>query len=272
MASQKQGASGKGQASRGSNAQNRQNRQSGQSGQAARATASASKSARATAGASGRAAAARASAGRNGARPGASNGSKPAGAVAGEAARRNGTTAGATATTAAVPAPGRRFGGLARPFGPFLAMTKLQLATFIITLYGLGASIYLTIAHYDTHVQLICSDKGLVNCAEVTTSPESMLFNTIPVAVAGLAFYVFLTAVNSPWGWRMQWPAIRWIRLGSLVAGMCFVIYLIYCELIEIGAICLWCTSVHVATFLIFALVVFNASFTWGTLDTGRRN
>ena len=42
---------------------------------------------------------------------------------------------------------------------------------------------------------------------------------------------------------------------------MGFVLYLIYAELIQIGAICLWCTSVHVATFLIFALIVFYTSF-----------
>jgi uncharacterized membrane protein len=30
-----------------------------------------------------------------------------------------------------------------------------------------------------------------------------------------------------------------------------------------IHAICLWCTSVHVATFLIFALLIFYAAFNW---------
>ena len=46
---------------------------------------------------------------------------------------------------------------------------------------------------------------------------------------------------------------------------MGFVLYLIYAELIQIGAICLWCTSVHVATFLIFALIVFYTSFSSGS-------
>ena len=52
---------------------------------------------------------------------------------------------------------------------------------------------------------------------------------------------------------------------------MGFVLYLIYAELIQIGAICLWCTSVHVATFLIFALIVFYTSFsTSSQARTGR--
>jgi uncharacterized membrane protein len=41
---------------------------------------------------------------------------------------------------------------------------------------------------------------------------------------------------------------------------MCFVLYLIYAELIEVGEICPYCTSVHVITFLLFSLIVFQAS------------
>jgi uncharacterized membrane protein len=163
--------------------------------------------------------------------------------------------------------PFRRIGRLPLVTGilsPFGSMGALPLATFILSLYGLGASIYLTIAHYDTSVRLACSDKGLVNCQAVTTSPESIVFGVFPVAVLGLAFYVFMVAVNSPWGWRLNWPPVRWARLGSVILGMCFVLYLIYAEIDEIHAICLWCTSVHVATFLIFALLVFHATFTWG--------
>jgi uncharacterized membrane protein len=143
----------------------------------------------------------------------------------------------------------------------------VPLATFVLSLYALGASVYLTITHYDTNVTLACSDKGIVNCAEVTTSSQSMVFGILPVAVLGLAYYVFMTALNSPWVWRLQQTGsdqlskiLRYTRLGAIVAGMGFVLYLIFAELIQIGAICLWCTSVHVATFLIFALIVFYTS------------
>ncbi|HTZ94604.1 MAG TPA: vitamin K epoxide reductase family protein [Streptosporangiaceae bacterium] len=175
---------------------------------------------------------------------------------------------GAKAKTAAIPAagparvPARGLGAL---LSPFRSMGALPLVTFILSLYGLGASIYLTIAHYDTHISLICSDKGLINCEEVTTSSQSMVFGIFPVAVLGLAFYVFMVAINSPWGWRLSLPAVRWLRLGSVIAGMGFVLYLIYAELDQIHAICLWCTSVHVATFLIFALLIFHAAFSWET-------
>jgi uncharacterized membrane protein len=158
-------------------------------------------------------------------------------------------------------------------FGVLGSMGGLPLATWILSIYGLGASIYLTIAHYDTHITLACSDKGIVNCAAVTTSPESMVFGIFPVALLGLLFYVFLAAINSPWAWRLTWPPVNWARLGSAIAGMGFVLYLIYAEVVQIGAICLWCTSVHIATFLIFTLMVFHYtySYSWAKPDGSAR-
>ena len=143
---------------------------------------------------------------------------------------------------------------------PASAPLWLQLTTLMLSLAGLGVSLYLTITHYTTPTALACPDTGIVNCAKVTTSPQSMLFGTVPVALMGLLFYVFLTAVNSPWAWRANWPGLRWARLGSLVIGIAFVLYLIYTELFTLDAICLWCTSVHVITFLLFALVVPTAT------------
>jgi uncharacterized membrane protein len=146
-----------------------------------------------------------------------------------------------------------------------------QLTTWLLALAGLGVSIYLTIAHYVSPALLICSEKGLVNCAAVTTSPESIVFGVFPVAVLGLAFYVLMAAITSPWAWRLNWPAVRWVRLGSVAVGMVFVLYLIYTELITLNAICLWCTSVHVITFLLFALIVFSAAAGYGLPEPARR-
>jgi uncharacterized membrane protein len=149
--------------------------------------------------------------------------------------------------------------------------TWLQYATWLLAAAGLGVSSYLTVAHYTSSSILACSDKGLVNCAAVTTSPESMVFGIFPVAVLGLAFYVFLFAIMSPWAWRWTWPPVRLARLGSLVAGMLFVLYLIYTELITLNAICLWCTSVHVVTFCLFALAVFAFAAGYGNPEPGTR-
>jgi uncharacterized membrane protein len=139
-----------------------------------------------------------------------------------------------------------------------------QLVTWALAIAGLGVSIYLTIAHYTSSSILACSDKGLVNCGLVTTSPESMVFGVFPVAVLGLAFYVFMVAAVSPWAWRLRYPQLAWVRLASVIVGIGFVLYLVYTELFTLNAICLWCTSVHVLTFLLFVLIVGGAAAGYG--------
>jgi uncharacterized membrane protein len=40
-------------------------------------------------------------------------------------------------------------------------------------------------------------------------------------------------------------------------------LYLVYAEVFQIGNICLWCTSVHVITLILFALTAISAAI-WG--------
>ena len=138
----------------------------------------------------------------------------------------------------------------------------LQIATFVLALAGLGVSIYLTIAHFTESALLGCSESGLVNCTKVTTSPQSYVFG-IPVAVIGLAFYLFVVAIMSPWAWQASRREVHLLRIASLVVGMGFVLYLIYAELLIIGSICLYCTSVHAITFVLFVLTAIAAA-AWG--------
>ena len=149
---------------------------------------------------------------------------------------------------------------------PWVQWTALGLS-----LAGLGVSIYLTIVHFVSKTLLVCSANGTINCEKVLSSPEAMVFGVFPVAVLGLAFYVFMVAINSPWAWRSRLPVIWWARLAGAVAGMGFVLYLIYVELVQVGNICLWCTSVHVITFLLFVLLVFTATLGMGTTAKAAR-
>jgi len=171
--------------------------------------------------------------------------------------------------------PGRtaapaRAAAVAVAVAPAAPPSWLQWSTWGLSLAGLGMSLYLTIAHFNTTVSLVCPATSTINCEKVTTSPQSYVFG-IPVAVLGLAFYVFLAVVNSPWLWRVTWPPLRRARLGSVVVGILFVLYLIYAELFKIGAICLLCTSVHVITFALFALIVFSAAAGYGTAKAPAR-
>ena len=135
------------------------------------------------------------------------------------------------------------------------------ISSLLLTLAGLGASSYLTVAPYNTTVVLACPSTGTINCEKVTTSPESMVFG-IPVAVLGLAFFVGMLVLNVPWTWRLRWPLVHQARLLAVVAGVCFVVWLIYAELFRIDAICLWCTSVHVITVALFAVVLLGTAGT----------
>jgi uncharacterized membrane protein len=154
----------------------------------------------------------------------------------------------------------------AAPAEPGITIPPLwyQLATWAVAIAGLGVSVYLTIAHYTSSSILACSDNGLVNCGLVTTSSQSMVFGVFPVAVLGLAFFVFMVAAVSPWAWRLKFAALTWIRVASVVVGIGFVLYLVYTELFTLNAICLWCTSVHVLTFLLFVLIVSGAAAGYG--------
>ncbi|HEU5418910.1 MAG TPA: vitamin K epoxide reductase family protein [Streptosporangiaceae bacterium] len=188
-----------------------------------------------------------------------------------EAGKAQARAARAAAAEAAQAGQGGKASAAAEAAGPELppAAPWLVWTSWILSLIGLGVSVYLTIEHFTSNSLAGCPETSGVNCTKVTTSPESMVFGVLPVAVLGLAFYVFLAVANSPWAWRwntlrtgsLKLPSARAIRVASLVVGIGFVLYLVYAELFQIDAICLYCTSVHVITFILFCLIVFDATF-----------
>jgi uncharacterized membrane protein len=150
----------------------------------------------------------------------------------------------------------------ARPSGPPL---WLQLTTLVLAVLGLAVSSYETYAHFNgNHLAGCATGKGSTfNCTAVITSPQSMVFGVVPVAVLGLAFYVFLVAIMTPWAWRAQRREVHWLRLVSMIAGMGFVMYLIYAELYQIGQVCEYCSGVHIITFVLFCITLVCAAI-WG--------
>jgi uncharacterized membrane protein len=114
---------------------------------------------------------------------------------------------------------------------------------------GLAISLYLSVVHYANGiVSLACAIGGLVNCEQVTSSAESMI-GPLPVAVLGVfwfAIYLTLALGGSKSSYRLAWAA----------AGLAFVFYLVYAELFAIGAVCLWCTAVHVVVVALFLIEI----------------
>lgn len=126
------------------------------------------------------------------------------------------------------------------------------LASFGLCILGVLLSAYLTYEHFTGSATLACSGSGTINCLKVTTSSWSVIAG-VPVAVAGLAFFLAMTLLCAPTRWAGHTALLRLI---GVVAGMVMVLWLVYVEIFEVDAICLWCTGVHVVTLLLLVTIL----------------
>jgi uncharacterized membrane protein len=134
-------------------------------------------------------------------------------------------------------------------------------ATFVLALVAVGVSAYLTVAHYSSPHVLACPGTGAIDCAKVTTSAQSR-FLGIPVALLGLVWAIAMAALCSPQAWRSSRRWVRPVRTLVVSVGMAFVLWLVFAELVLVGAICVWCTTMHILTFALFVLIVIFGSAT----------
>ena len=128
-------------------------------------------------------------------------------------------------------------------------------ASLGLSLAAVAIASYLTVAHYTDPAALACPDTGIVNCALVTTSSWSVVIG-VPLAVIGLVWAVVMTGLTVPWAWR---SSSRWVdptRLALSGAGAAMVLYLLYVELFRVGAICLWCSAMHLTAVCLFGVIL----------------
>jgi uncharacterized membrane protein len=132
-----------------------------------------------------------------------------------------------------------------------------QITLLILSLIGVGISVYLTVLHYE-NVLPICSTTGLVDCASVLTSPYSLVPGTsTPISIPGLGWFA-LSALLALLAWRV-WPeryGLRSAQLAWAVLGMLTVFYLVYVELVRLHRICAWCTGLHAVIFVILLITL----------------
>ena len=115
---------------------------------------------------------------------------------------------------------------------------------------GFGVAAYLTSVHY-AHVALLCSASGLVNCDKVVTSQFSVVPGTnLPITLPGMAFFLISLGLAVAQYARPQRIRLRQAHFGWAILGLLAVFYLVFVELEELHAICLWCTSVHIMILL----------------------
>lgn len=145
--------------------------------------------------------------------------------------------------------------------GPLDVPFWLPAVSLLFAVFGIGVATYLTIAHFDESVSLVCSDNGAVNCGKVTTSAQSY-FLGLPVAALGLAYFVGILPLLVPAAWRSPLWVVRTARIVASAVGVVFIVRLIYAEMFWIHAICLWCTAVHALTFLLFVVILLGHALT----------
>jgi uncharacterized membrane protein len=113
---------------------------------------------------------------------------------------------------------------------------------------GVAISVYLTVVHYAGFAPA-CPVSGPINCEAVLSSPFAVVAGTtIPTSAAGIVWFAISAALSlRPLG-RTQ--------LGWSALGLFAVLYLVFIEIVRIGAVCLWCTAAHVLVLLIFLIAL----------------
>jgi len=145
--------------------------------------------------------------------------------------------------------------------GALIRRVPLATAVIVLTLIGLGISIYLTVDHY-RGVAPVCTIGGAFDCAKVTSSAWSVIPGTsIPITIPGMLWFVVSGGFAAAMLWYLareqrEPPRLRlWFVLWA-GAGLVFVLYLVYAEIVQLRTLCAWCTGVHVLTLVIFLLAL----------------
>ena len=131
----------------------------------------------------------------------------------------------------------------------------LPLIQALLSVAGAGISVYLTVVHYAS-VPLVCSANGIVNCERVLTSQYSGV-GGVPISVAGLAWFgvsgalalLALARASEP-----EW--LQPLQVGWSLLGLLTVLYLVGVEVLALGVLCAWCTSLHVLIIALLALSI----------------
>jgi len=135
-------------------------------------------------------------------------------------------------------------------------MSRVQLVAVLVSLAGVGVSIYLTILHYAGAVPG-CPVTGTINCEAVLSSPYALIAGLpVPTSAAGIAWFGVSAVL---WTRQLHWMHPVWAVIGLLT-----VVYLVFIEIVRVGAICLWCTAAHV---LVVAIVLITVTL-WPARDT----
>ena len=125
----------------------------------------------------------------------------------------------------------------------------------VASMAGLGISVYLTVVHFST-IPLACPTGAVLSCEQVLSSRFAVIGGTgLPTSAAGMAWFAIAAGLAIA-GLRGPRPQLAWAQLAWSAIGLATVIYLVYVEIVLLGAVCLWCTAAHGFVLLIFLIAL----------------
>lgn len=132
----------------------------------------------------------------------------------------------------------------------------VQPAVAAAAVIGLGVSLYLTFVHFEA-AQLYCSVSGAIDCERVLRSGYAVIAGTsLPTSAAGIVWFGVGTAIAVTLWSTPRLAIVERAQIAWSAAGLLTVVYLVFVEIVQIGAICIWCTVAHVLVVVIFILTV----------------
>lgn len=121
----------------------------------------------------------------------------------------------------------------------------LRTASIVISLLGLGVSLYLAVVYLSGGAPVCVASHG----CEVVQNSRYARLSGVPVPLLGIAGYGLLLVLT-----LVRGELAQMLALGVALAGFGFSMYLTWLELAVIHAICQWC--VVSAVLMTAALVV----------------
>jgi uncharacterized membrane protein len=133
---------------------------------------------------------------------------------------------------------------------------KLLIAAALAGVIGGAISVYLTVVHYAA-LPLVCTTTGIISCERVLSSPYSVIVGSgLPTSAAGIAWFMVSAALALAQLSGRRSPAlVRWHLAWSAI-GLVTVIYLVFVEIVDLGALCLWCSTAHALVVITFIITL----------------
>jgi len=127
-------------------------------------------------------------------------------------------------------------------------VSRAQLVAVALSVAGIAVSVYLTVLHFIGFAPA-CPVTGPVNCEAVLSSAYAVIAGTaVPTSAAGIAWFAVSALI---WTRPVGSAQLAWSGLGVIT-----VLYLVFIEIVRVGAVCLWCTAAHVLVVALFLLAL----------------